>query len=55
MWIENAKGHYLRTVRSDAEAVRWWNDEGERGDVLVNDGGARELLSELADYLDLDD
>ncbi len=50
--IRNAAGEPVFTALSDAEAVRWWNDEGRPGDYLEDTG---ELLAVVARQLDLDD
>lgn len=50
--ICNAAGERLTTCASDAEAVRWWKLEGLSGDWILE---TEELLSDLADILDLED
>ena len=43
--IHNIKGERVTTARSDAEAVRWFLDNGHRGDYLEDTG---EPLGDIA-------
>jgi len=42
--IRNAAGEVMTTYLSDAEACRWWAEQGRRGDYLDDTG---ELVSRV--------
>ena len=48
MRIMNAAGEAVGTADSDAEAVRWWHDQGRSGDYLEDTG---EKISDFADSI----
>ena len=52
MRIMNDAGECVATAQSDAEAVRWWQENGRPKDWIEETG---ELLSEVSDSLGLED
>lgn len=50
--IMNDAHEAVASADSDAEAVRWWQENGRPGDYLED---TDELLRDLAAQLDLDD
>lgn len=49
--IMNDAGECVSTADSDAEAVRWWQENGRSGDYIEE---TDELVSEVAAQLGLD-
>lgn len=50
--VVDRHGSVVFRAKSDAEAVRWWNHEGEMDDRLEDTG---ELVAVVAQLLDLEE
>ena len=51
-WVIDKNGVRVEFFSSDAEAVRWWRNDGEAGDRLEDTG---ELLDEVDESIGLED
>jgi hypothetical protein len=43
--VSNAAGEVMASLDSDAEAVRWYHENGRKGDFLVSTGELMSIVS----------
>jgi hypothetical protein len=43
--VSNAAGEIMASLDSDAEAVRWYHENGRKGDFLVSTGELMSVVS----------